>query len=43
MEKSSKSSKLDLLVEKIMKSMKRVIDDYSKLSLVTVELSSLPK
>ncbi|KAG5201516.1 hypothetical protein MJG53_011678 [Ovis ammon polii x Ovis aries] len=36
MEKSSKSSKLDLLVEKIMKSMKRVIDDYSKLSLVTV-------
>ncbi|KAI4562348.1 hypothetical protein MJT46_011310 [Ovis ammon polii x Ovis aries] len=36
MEKSSKSSKLDLLVEKIMKSVKRVIDDYSKLSLVTV-------
>ena len=36
MEKSSKSSKLELLVKKIMKSVKRVIDDYSKLSLVTV-------
>ena len=31
-----KSSKLELLVKKIMKSVKRVIDDYSKLSLVTV-------